>query len=62
MPLEGYIGYKKEDAEKYDKARWWLGLTLGDLLDKASDLYPNKEALLDDRSRLSYAELREESR
>jgi len=59
MPLEGFTPYKKEDAEKYTKFRWWLGITLGDMLDKASDIYPNKEALVDDRSRLTYAQLRE---
>ncbi len=47
------------DAKKYTKYRWWLGVTLGDLLDKAADLYPKKEALIDDRVRLTYGELRE---
>lgn len=59
MPLEGFTPYTKEDAERYSKLRWWLGITFGDLLDKASDLYPNREALVDDRSRLTYAQLRE---
>ncbi len=59
MPIEGFIPYRKEDAEKYTKFRWWLGITLGDMLDKASDLYPNKEALVDGRSRLTYSQLRE---
>jgi len=49
----------EEDAKKYTKFRWWLGITLGDMLDKASDLYPNKEALVDDRSRLTCSQLRE---
>lgn len=59
MPLEGFPGYKKEDTEKYRKFRWWLGITFGDMLDKASDLYPNKEASVDDKDRLTYAQLRE---
>src|SRR5512143_1704121 len=46
-------------AARYTKYRWWLGVTLGDLLDKAADLYPRKEALIDDRIRLTYGELRE---
>lgn len=57
--LEGFTPYKKEDAEKYTRFRWWLGIAFGDMLDKAADLYPNKEALVDDRSRLTYAQLRE---
>ncbi len=51
--------HREEDIRKYDKYRWWLGVTLGDLLDKAADLYPRKEALIDDRVRLTYGELRE---
>jgi 2,3-dihydroxybenzoate-AMP ligase/mycobactin salicyl-AMP ligase len=59
MPIEGFEQYKKEDAEKYIKYRWWLGLTWGDMFDKATDLYPRKEALVDDTSRFTYRELRE---
>ena len=59
MPLEGFNPYRVKDAETYSKFRWWLGITFGDMLDKASDLYPNKEALVDDGSRLTYGQLRE---
>lgn len=57
--MEGFPGYQKEDAEKYNEFRWWLGITLGDMFDKATDLYPDKEALVDDRSRLTYRQLRD---
>jgi len=57
--LEGFNGYNKEDADKYNRLRWWLGLTWGDLLDKASDLYPNKVALVDDTGSLTYGQVRE---
>ena len=57
-PLKGFIAYKKEDAEKYSRLGWWAGLTLGDLIDKAADIYPNKEALVDDQSRLTYSQVR----
>jgi 2,3-dihydroxybenzoate-AMP ligase/mycobactin salicyl-AMP ligase len=57
--LKGFTPYEKEDAEKYNRLRWWAGLTLGDLLDKAADIYPNKEALVDDKSRLTYSQARE---
>ena len=59
MSLEGFPGYQKEDAEKYNKYRWWLGITLGDMVDKATDLYPQREALVGDTTRLTYAQLRE---
>lgn len=57
--LEGFTPYKTEDAEKYNRLRWWAGLTLGDLVDKAADIYPNKEAFVDDRSRFSFSQMRE---
>ncbi|MGQ9648391.1 MAG: AMP-binding protein [Thermodesulfobacteriota bacterium] len=57
--LKGFTPYKKEDVAKYNRLRWWAGLTLGDLLDKAADIYPNKEALVDGRSRLTYSQARE---
>lgn len=59
MPVEGFEPYRPEDAQKYDKHRWWLGMTWGDMFDKATDIYPHKEALVDDTSRFTYAELRE---
>ncbi len=59
MPIQGFEPYKKEDVERYVKYRWWLGLTWGDMFDKATDLYPRKEALVDDTARFTYRELRE---
>lgn len=59
MKLEGFTEYKKEDIEKYNSLRWWLGVTFGDIFDKATDLYPRREALVDDKVRLSYCQLRE---
>ncbi len=59
MPLKGFRGYEKEDAERYGRSRWWLGMTFGDMFNKASDLYPHKEALVDDDNRFTYGELRE---
>ena len=50
MPLDGFTPYRKKDAEKYDTLRWWSGLTFGDLIDKAADIYPKKEAFVDGRS------------
>jgi len=57
--LEGFTPYSKEDAEKYNKFRWWSGLTLGDILDRAADIHPEKEAFVDRKTRLTYGEARE---
>ena len=50
--------HKARDVYQYTKNRWWLGLTLGDILDRTADVFPSKEALVDDRVRLTYSELR----
>jgi non-ribosomal peptide synthetase component E (peptide arylation enzyme) len=57
--LEGFTPYKKRDAEKYTKFRWWSGLTFGDLLDRAADIHPDKEAFVDGKTRLTYGQARE---
>jgi non-ribosomal peptide synthetase component E (peptide arylation enzyme) len=59
MFLEGFTPYRKEDSEKYNRLRWWSGLTFGDLIDKAADIYPDKEGFVDDRSRYTFDEARE---
>jgi 2,3-dihydroxybenzoate-AMP ligase len=59
--LEGFTPYKKEDAEKYNSHRWWSGLTFGDILDRAADIHPEKEAFVDRKTRLSYGEAREKT-
>ena len=58
MLLDGFTPYREEDAEKYNTFRWWRGLTFGDILDKAADIYPDKEAFLDRKSRLTFSQAR----
>jgi 2,3-dihydroxybenzoate-AMP ligase/mycobactin salicyl-AMP ligase len=43
----------------YVSRRWWSGLTCGDLLDRAADMYPERLAVVDGQGRLTYAALRE---
>lgn len=50
--------YKEDDIEKYVRMGWWTGETFGDLIDRAADAYPQKEALIDERERLTYGQLR----
>ncbi len=61
MTLEGFISYDPGAAARYEKKRWWLGITLGDMLDKAADLYPRKEALIGSGRRYTYTELRRQA-
>lgn len=59
--LEGFTPYKKKDAETYNSCRWWSGLTFGDILDRAADIHPEKEAFVDRKTRLTYGEAREKT-
>lgn len=59
--LEGVIPYKPEDAALYTKRGWWAGLTFGDLLDRAADTHPDKEAFVDGTSRWTFGEAREKA-
>ncbi|HEY3277629.1 MAG TPA: AMP-binding protein [Syntrophorhabdaceae bacterium] len=59
MAIEGFTEYRKEDREKYNLRRWWLGMTWGDLFDKATDLYPDKIGLVDGTGSFTYKELRD---
>jgi 2,3-dihydroxybenzoate-AMP ligase/mycobactin salicyl-AMP ligase len=58
MVFDGFTPYDPKAAELYEKRRWWLGMTLGDMFDKASDLYPEREALVGSGKRYTWAELR----
>jgi non-ribosomal peptide synthetase component E (peptide arylation enzyme) len=58
MRFDGFVPYDPEAARVYDRRRWWLGLTLGDMLDKVSDVYPSKEALVGEGKRYTYSTLR----
>lgn len=57
--LEGVPPYREEDIQKYISKRWWRGMTLGDILDRAADMHPDKEAFVDKISRYTYGQARE---
>ncbi|MDZ7761396.1 MAG: AMP-binding protein [Desulfovermiculus sp.] len=57
--LEGVVPYPPEDAQRYNHFRWWYGLPLGDVLDRAADILPGKEGFVDRTSRLTYAQARD---
>ena len=59
MSIEGFTEYAPEDREKYNRLRWWLGMTWSDMFDKAADIYPDKVGLVDGVGRWTYRELRE---
>jgi 2,3-dihydroxybenzoate-AMP ligase/mycobactin salicyl-AMP ligase len=56
--LDGFTPYRAEDAERYKRLGWWQGLTFGDVLDRAADHYPDKEAFVDGATRLTFSQAR----
>jgi 2,3-dihydroxybenzoate-AMP ligase len=60
MKIEGFTPYPEDEARKYEENRWWLGITLGDMLQRAADFYPNKEALVEGETRMDYGTLRKQ--
>jgi non-ribosomal peptide synthetase component E (peptide arylation enzyme) len=60
MAFEGFTPYDERAAALYSKRRWWLGLTLGDMFDKACDLYPEREALVGSGKRYTWSQLRKQ--
>jgi non-ribosomal peptide synthetase component E (peptide arylation enzyme) len=59
--LDGAVPYILEDEEKYINRGWWRGFTLGDYLDLAADIHPDKEAFVDRISRYTYGKAREKT-
>lgn len=57
--LEGMTPYRQEDTDRYNTHRWWLGLPLSDIFDRAADIHPDKEAFVDQKTRLTYGQARE---
>lgn len=56
--LDGFTPYRTEDVERYKRLGWWGDQTFGDILDRAADRYPDKEAFVDGTSRLTFAQAR----
>jgi len=57
--LDGFTPFRTEDVESYKRLGWWGDLTFGDILDRAADRYPDKEAFVDGDSRLTFAQARD---
>lgn len=57
MVLEGFIPHPTQLADEYTAKGFWKGLTIGDLLDRAVSQYPDRIALVDETSRVTYKEL-----
>lgn len=59
MPIEGLVSHRPEDAERYLRMGWWQNVTLADMFDRTVRLAPDREALVDGGTRLTYAALKD---
>lgn len=57
MVLKGSTPFPREFIDRYYQKKWWLGITLGEMLDRSCDLYHHKEALVAAGVRLTYEQL-----
>jgi 2,3-dihydroxybenzoate-AMP ligase len=56
--LEGAVPYPIESILEYARKGWWQDLTFGDILDRSAEAQPHKTAVIDGKTRLTYAQLR----
>lgn len=57
--LEGANPYPADVIKEYTAKGWWQNLTYGDKLDRSAASYPDKVAVVDERTQLTYAELKD---
>lgn len=58
--LDGFKPYSHELVKEYRENGAWEDLSYGDLLDRASAQFPDKIAVIDDQTRLTYKALRDQ--
>ncbi len=51
--------HSEKDILRFRENKWWLDLTMGDLLDQIVSKIPEKEALVDNQTRITFSELRD---
>jgi non-ribosomal peptide synthetase component E (peptide arylation enzyme) len=59
--VEGVRPYPEELVREYKGNRWWLETNFIDAFSQTCDRYPQKEAVVEGESRLTFSELRESS-
>lgn len=55
--MTGFIPFPPDRAASYRDAGYWTDQPLGEILRRAAQLWPHQTAVIDDRARLTYAEL-----
>lgn len=57
--MEGAVPYPADVIRHYTERGWWQGLTFGDALDRSVKNRPDRTAVIDGRTRLTYSQLQE---
>ncbi|MEW6665208.1 MAG: AMP-binding protein [Thermodesulfobacteriota bacterium] len=57
--LEGAVPYPADVIREYVERGWWQNLTFGDVLDRSAALQAERTAVVDPRSRFTYAQLKD---
>lgn len=57
--IQGWLPYTQEEIDRYISGGYWKNLRVCDLLDRNASVFPDKLALADERTEVSWKELRE---
>ena len=57
--LEGFTPYDEETIKRYTQNGAWENLAYGEILDRTANRHPDNIAVIDERTRLTYSELRD---
>lgn len=57
--LEGAVPYPRDMVEEYTTKGWWLNQTYGDMLDRTVELHGDRMAVIDERTSLTFRQLKE---
>lgn len=57
MTLEGFTPFPEDLAREYRARGYWKGRTVGGVLEAAVQTYPQQEVLVDEKGRMTYAQL-----
>ena len=55
--IDGFVGWPKEYIHKYQKAGYWQGAVVGDIIDGGRKDYPDRTAISFEGKQISYEEL-----
>src|SRR5665811_809404 len=58
LMLGGFVPWPRELQQEYVERGYWQELTIGEMLDRSADHFANREALVHEDLRITYADLK----